>query len=85
MENDTLIQRIENALSEIRPFLNNDGGDIELVSVEDGVVNVRLLGTCTYCTINQMTLKSGVEMTIKKHAPEISKVINMDSLTPTIN
>ncbi len=85
MENQTLIQRIESALAEIRPFLNNDGGDIELVSVENDVVNVRLTGTCTYCTINQMTLKSGVEMTIKKYAPEISKVINLDSVTPTIS
>ncbi|MBA5629400.1 NifU family protein [Moheibacter lacus] len=82
MENQTLIQRIEKALSEIRPFLNNDGGDIELVSVENDVVNVRLLGTCTECTINQMTLKSGVEMTIKKYAPEISKVVNLDSTKP---
>ena len=82
MENQTLIQRIETALSEIRPFLNNDGGDIELVSVEGDVVNVRLTGTCTDCTVNQMTLKSGVEMTIKKYAPEITKVINLDAIKP---
>lgn len=82
MENQTLIQRIEKALSEIRPFLNNDGGDIELVSVENDVVNVRLQGTCTDCTINQMTLKAGVEMTIKKYAPEITKVVNLDAIKP---
>lgn len=82
MENQTLIQRVETALSEIRPFLNNDGGDIELVSIEGDVVNVRLQGTCTDCTINQMTLKAGVEMTIKKYAPEISKVINLDAIKP---
>ncbi|HLV23764.1 MAG TPA: NifU family protein [Moheibacter sp.] len=85
MENESLIQRIEKALAEIRPFLNNDGGDIELVSVENDIVNVRLTGTCTYCTINRMTLKSGVEMTVKKYAPEITQVINLDTLTASIS
>ena len=72
-----LTTKVQNALEEIRPFLMNDGGDIELVSIEGDIVNVRLLGTCTDCTVNQMTLKSGVEMTVKKHAPEINKVINL--------
>ncbi len=71
-------KKIEVALEEIRPFLKADGGDIELVEVvEDKLVKVRLLGACTVCSINQMTLKSGVEMTIKKHAPEIEQVINL--------
>lgn len=82
MDQDNLIQRVETALSEIRPFLNNDGGDIELVSVEGDTVNVRLMGTCTDCTVNQMTLKSGVEMTIKKYAPEIERVINLSGIKP---
>lgn len=70
--------KIEGALEEIRPFLQADGGDIELVEiVNDKLVKVRLLGTCTACSINQMTLKSGVEMTIKKHVPQIEQVINM--------
>lgn len=56
---------VEKALTEIRPFLNSDGGDIELVSVEDNIVKVRLTGACIACSVNQMTLKSGVEMTIK--------------------
>ncbi len=69
---------VEKALEEIRPFLKNDGGDIELVSIEnDTLVKVKLLGTCIDCTVNQMTLKSGVEMTIKKHAPQIEQVINV--------
>ena len=85
MNQENLVQRVEKALAEIRPFLNNDGGDIELVSVEDDVVNVRLQGACTDCTVNQMTLKSGVEMTIKKYAPEISKVINLETIKPLIN
>ncbi len=82
MNNMNLTERIEQALAEIRPFLNNDGGDIELVSVEADVVTVQLTGTCTECSINQMTLKSGVEMTIKKYAPEISTVINASGVNP---
>ena len=66
------------ALDEIRPFLQNDGGDISLVSIEEGkVVNVQLQGACVGCSVNQMTLKSGVEMTIKKYAPQIEKVVSV--------
>ena len=73
-----LTKKIEKALEEIRPFLQNDGGDIELVSVEENKsVKVRLLGNCVSCSVNQMTLKSGVEMTIKKYAPEIENVYNV--------
>jgi len=69
---------VEKALEEIRPFLQNDGGDISLLSIEDGkIVHVQLEGACADCTVNQMTLKSGVEMTIKKHAPQIEKVVNV--------
>lgn len=77
MEQQDIIQRIEKALAEIRPYLNDDGGDIELVSIEDNTLNVRLLGNCSSCLVNQMTLKSGVEMMVKKYAPEILKVINL--------
>ncbi|MBT8178031.1 MAG: NifU family protein [Eudoraea sp.] len=76
---DELREKVENALEEIRPFLKNDGGDISLVSIENGKeVKVRLEGNCVGCSVNQMTLKSGVEMTIKKYAPQIEKVINID-------
>ena len=71
---------VEKALAEIRPFLNSDGGDIELVSIEDNIVKVRLTGACIACSVNQMTLKSGVEMTIKKYVPEIVSVINVSDL-----
>ena len=70
-------QKIETALQEIRPFLNADGGDISLISVEDTTVKVKFEGACVGCNINQMTLKSGVEATIKKHAPEITEVIDI--------
>ena len=73
-----LKSNIEKALDEIRPFLQNDGGDISLISIEDDkIVTVQLEGACVGCSVNHMTLKSGVEMTIKKYAPQIEKVINV--------
>ena len=76
---ENLKEKIENALNEIRPFLQKDGGDISLIEIQKITVKVKLEGACSTCTINQMTLKSGVEMTIKKHAPEIQNVINIES------
>ncbi|KAB2813718.1 NifU family protein [Phaeocystidibacter luteus] len=69
------VDKILNALEEIRPFLKSDGGDITFVELtDDNIVRVQLHGACTGCSVNQMTLKSGVEMTIKKHVPEIVRV-----------
>ncbi len=69
---------VEKALQEIRPFLNSDGGDITLISIEgDRHVTVRLEGACTACSVNQMTLRAGVETTIKKFAPQIETVVNI--------
>ncbi len=79
MTPEELKSTVEKALDEIRPFLQSDGGDISLVSIDLGkLVTVKLEGNCIGCSVNQMTLKSGVEMTIKKHAPQIEKVINID-------
>jgi len=76
---EELTTSVENALQEIRPFLNSDGGDIELISIEDGKhVTVRLQGACVGCSVNQMTLKMGVETTIKKFAPQIETVTNIN-------
>ena len=73
-----LHDNIEKALDEIRPFLKSDGGDIKLIDIEDGKrVKVELQGACVACNVNQMTLKSGVEMTIKKYAPQIEEVIDV--------
>lgn len=70
---------VERALEEIRPFLKNDGGNISLISIEDDrLVKVQLEGACVGCSVNQMTLKSGVEMTIKKYVPQIEKVVNIE-------
>lgn len=74
--NTELKTKVERALQEIRPYLQADKGDIELVSIENSIVTVKLLGACRRCGINQMTLKVGVESTIKQHAPEITQVIN---------
>lgn len=70
-----IVDKILVALDEVRPFLKSDGGDISFVELtDDNVVRVQLHGACTGCSVNQMTLKSGVEMTIKKHVPEIARV-----------
>ncbi|WP_299520996.1 NifU family protein [Winogradskyella sp.] len=79
MNSEELKSNVEKALDEIRPFLQSDGGDINLLSIDDDkLVKVQLVGTCTSCSVNQMTLKSGVEMTIKKYAPQIERVINVE-------
>ena len=69
---------VEKALEEIRPFLLSDGGNIKLLSIEKNTVKVQLEGACIGCSVNQMTLKNGVEATIKKYAPQIEEVINVD-------
>lgn len=79
MKNEELRLNVEKALEEIRPFLKNDGGDISLIGIEDEkLVKVQLQGACVGCSVNQMTLKTGVEMTIKKYAPQIEQVINIE-------
>ena len=78
MSIEELTQNVEKALEEIRPFLNSDGGDITLISIEeDKHVKVRLEGACISCSVNQMTLRAGVETTIKKFAPQIETVVNI--------
>jgi Fe-S cluster biogenesis protein NfuA len=78
MTAEELLSNIEKALEEIRPFLNSDGGDISLVSIEDEKhVKVRFEGACIGCSVNRMTLKAGVETTIKKYAPQIETVENV--------
>ncbi|TYB70655.1 NifU family protein [Bizionia gelidisalsuginis] len=79
MTTEEIRLNVEKALEEIRPFLQSDGGDISLLSIEDDkIVKVQLQGACVGCTVNQMTLKSGVEITIKKYVPQIEQVINID-------
>jgi len=78
MTTEETLENVEKALSEIRPFLESDGGNIKLLSIDDTTVKVQLEGACISCSVNQMTLKNGVEATIKKYAPKIQHVINID-------
>lgn len=76
--NPEILQKIEQALSEVRPFLQTDGGDVSLVEIsEDMIVKIRLHGTCVGCNVNQITLKAGVETTIKKYVPDVKEVIQV--------
>jgi Fe-S cluster biogenesis protein NfuA len=67
-------EKVQEALDKIRPMLQADGGDVELVDVEDGVVTVRLQGACAGCPMSQMTLKNGIEKMLKKEIPEVTSV-----------
>jgi Fe-S cluster biogenesis protein NfuA len=70
-----LTAKIEEAIHQLRPFLEADGGDIELVDVVDNVAQVKLLGACKSCNMSAMTLKAGVEEAVKKVAPQITGVV----------
>jgi len=72
-------QEVEEQLNEIRPALQADGGDIELVDVDEktGVVQVKLLGACAGCPMSQMTLQMGVERILKNKVPGVTKVENV--------
>jgi Fe-S cluster biogenesis protein NfuA len=68
-------QQVEQALEKIRPFLQRDGGDIQLIDVtEDGIVKVQLTGACHGCPMSQMTLKQGVERALMKEVPGVKEV-----------
>ena len=70
-----LKEKVENALNKVRPSLQADGGDVELVDVDEkGVVKVRLQGSCAGCPMSQMTLKMGIEKILKQNVPEVEKV-----------
>ncbi len=70
-------EKVEKSLEKIRPSLKADGGDVELVDVEDGIVKVRLTGACGGCPMSQMTLKMGIERILKKDIPEIKEVVSV--------
>lgn len=71
-------EKIQAVLNKIRPMLQADGGDVELVDVEDGVVKVRLQGACAGCPMSQMTLKNGIERFLKNEIPEVKSVESAD-------
>ena len=75
MSDQSLIEKVEIAIDEIRPYLIDDGGDIKVVSIDNkNIVNLELLGSCETCPMSPMTLKAGVEEAIKKQVPEIKGI-----------
>lgn len=70
-------EKVEEVLKEIRPSLQADGGDVELVDVTDGRVSVRLKGACHGCPMAEMTLKQGIERLLREHIPEVKEVISV--------
>ena len=67
-------EQVQEAINKIRPMLQADGGDVELIEVEDGIVKVKLQGACAGCPMSQMTIKNGVERVIKQYVPGIKSV-----------
>ena len=70
-------ERVEAALEKIRPALQADGGDVELVDVKDGIARVRLTGACGGCPMSTMTLKMGVERVVRSEVPEIRELVTV--------
>lgn len=67
-------EKVEAAINKIRPMLQADGGDVQLIDIVDGVVTVKLQGACAGCPMSQMTLKNGIERFLKKEIPEVKSV-----------
>ena len=79
--NKRIINKIEAALDEIRPYLKTDGGDISLVEItDDYIVKVKLMGACETCHVSMMTLKNGVEVAVKNAVPKVKKVVEVTSV-----
>jgi len=70
-------EKVQEVINKIRPMLQADGGDVELVDIENGVVKVRLKGACSGCAMSQMTLKNGIEKLLKE---EIAEVVSVESV-----
>jgi Fe-S cluster biogenesis protein NfuA len=77
MSQDQLLHRIQAVLEGMRPALKMDGGDVELVSFDKGIVQVRLQGACSTCPISFYTLKNGIEEQLKKAVPEVQEVVSI--------
>ena len=78
MTHEDSIHTIERVLDEIRPNIQMDGGDIELVKFEDGIVYVKLLGACIECPASMYTLKMGIEERLKEHMSDVTEVVAVD-------
>lgn len=81
-----IINKIEAALDEIRPYLRSDGGDISLVEItDDYIVKVKLMGACQTCHVSMMTLKNGVEVAVKNAVPKVKQVVEVGDLAKLSN
>jgi len=75
IETNILKQRVEQVLEKVRPYLQADGGDVELVNVtDDGIVEVRLVGACGHCAMSVMTLRAGIERALMREIPDVKRV-----------
>nr|WP_156920644.1 NifU family protein [Thermicanus aegyptius] len=70
-------EKVEEVLDKLRPFIQSDGGDVELLDVEDGIVKLRLLGACGSCPSSTITLKAGIERALMEKVPEVVEVIQV--------
>jgi len=70
-------EKVEAVLEQVRPTLQADGGDVELVDIEDGVVSVKLTGACGGCPMASMTLKNGIERILRMQVPEVKEVVSV--------
>ena len=81
MENKNIEKRINEVLDKIRPYLENDGGNLEYIKFEEGIVYIKLLGACAGCSMIDITLKDGIEELIINEIPEVKEVVNVDTMS----
>lgn len=72
-------KKIIEIINHLRPFLNNDGGNIEFIKYENNIVYIKMMGACANCHMLDLTLKEGIEATIKEEIPEVKEVINIET------
>jgi len=77
-----LFQRVEDALNNIRPYLEADGGNVKILEIKNNIVTLQLLGACSSCPMSTMTLKAGIEESIKRAVPEITEVLSITVTSP---
>lgn len=78
MHNKEIEKKIIEIIDTLRPYLINDGGNIEFIKFEDGIVYIKMLGTCADCGMLDFTLKDGIEFSIKEEVPEVKGVVNVN-------
>jgi Fe-S cluster biogenesis protein NfuA len=71
-------EKVEAVLDKVRPVLVRDGGNVELIGVDDGTVKVKLVGACAGCPMSTLTLKNGIERILKQEIPEVKEVVNVE-------